>query len=180
MQSKDSCRNWRQPDRSGRLERARVRPLGTRSARAGRSMCQRKLREFRQADLARPDLQPPQSPRLQRPGWQFPLIAIAPAYHVQIRWVDRAQQHSDERFGRGQSRDLRQFQYALRFTGLAKDQCFHQYLAIVGTVHIVIMEIRGLAAIWRTGASARAYRCPAAGSSIPAFGAVSRVLRPLR
>src|SRR5262249_39033326 len=65
-----------------------------------------------------------------RAGWQFRLIAIAPAHHVQIRWVDRAQDHSDERFARsqGRSKDLCQFQYATRFTGLAKDQCFHQYL----------------------------------------------------
>ena len=58
---------WRRPDRPGRLERARVCPLGTRSARARCSTCERKLREFQQSDLARPDLQPPQSPRLQRP-----------------------------------------------------------------------------------------------------------------
>jgi hypothetical protein len=30
-----------------------------------------------------------------RAGWQFRLIAIAPAHHVQIGCVDRAQQHSD-------------------------------------------------------------------------------------
>ena len=56
-----------------------------------------------------------------RAGWQFRLIAIAPAHHVQIRWVDRGQQHSDERFAMGQrrSRDLCQFQYAIRFTGFA-------------------------------------------------------------
>src|SRR6516225_1298226 len=34
-------------------------------------------------------------------GWQFRLIAIALTQHVQIRCVDRAQQHSDERFARG-------------------------------------------------------------------------------
>src|SRR6516164_6096512 len=73
MQSKDSCRKWRRLDRPGRLERARVCPLGTRSARARCSTCERKLREFQQLDLARSDLQPPQSPRLQRPGW----LAIA-------------------------------------------------------------------------------------------------------
>src|SRR5438046_3176233 len=46
MQSKDSCRKWRRLDRPGRLERARVCPLGTRSARARCSTCERKLREF--------------------------------------------------------------------------------------------------------------------------------------
>src|SRR5262249_3435839 len=65
-----------------------------------------------------------------RAGGQFRLIAIAPAHHVQIRWVDRAQQHSDERFAGSQrrSRDLCEFQYATRFTGLAIEQCFHQNL----------------------------------------------------
>jgi len=43
--------------------------------------------------------------------------------------VDRGQQHSDERFAMGQrrSRDLCQFQYAVRFTGFGKDQCSHRY-----------------------------------------------------
>src|SRR5262249_14006006 len=69
MQAKDSCRKWLRLDRPGRLERARVCPLGTRSARARCSRCERKRREFQQLNLARPDLQLPQFPRLQRPGW---------------------------------------------------------------------------------------------------------------
>src|SRR5260221_6203437 len=32
-----------------------------------------------------------------RAGWQFRLITVAPTHHLQIRWVHRGQQHSDER-----------------------------------------------------------------------------------
>src|SRR4051812_7870331 len=131
MQSKDSCTRWRRLGRPGHLERDESVHWAHDMLAPGVPHVNEKYASSNNLTLhARTySLHNPHA-FSARAGWQFRLIAIAASHHVQIRWVDRAEQHSDERFVRSQkrSRDLCQFQNAIRFTGLAKDQCFHKYL----------------------------------------------------